>query len=68
MTVSKREREELIRKISKASGIAQYALAKKMTDRQVTEAAQHLEILELVKDSNNYNRYRQGLRACLRSY
>lgn len=60
MIVSKKEREQLIRKISKASGIAQYALTKKMTDEQVIEAAQHLEILQLVKDASNYNRYCQG--------
>lgn len=60
MTLSKKERDRLIRRISLASGIAQYALQKKMTDEQVIEAVENLKILELVKESNNYNRYRQG--------
>jgi hypothetical protein len=60
VVVSKKERDQLIKEISKASGIAQYALTKKMTDEQVIEAAQHLAILQLVKDASNYNRYCQG--------
>jgi hypothetical protein len=60
MKISKKERERLIGRISLASGIAKYALQKKMTDEQVIEAVENLKILELVKESNNYNRYRQG--------
>ena len=60
MTISKKERERLIGRISQASGIAKYALQKKMTDDQVIEAAENLKILELVKASNHYNRHRQG--------
>jgi hypothetical protein len=60
--ITKKERDALIKKISKASGIAQYALTEKMNDAQVIEAAQHLEVFQLVKDANNYNRYRQGQR------
>ena len=56
MTISKKERERLIGRISRASGIAKYALQKKMTDEQVIEAAENLKILELVKASNHYNR------------
>ena len=60
MEISERERKRLIQKISKASGIAQYALIQKMNDEQVVEAAKHLDILKLVKDASNYNRYCQG--------
>ena len=60
MTISKKERERLIGRISRSSGIAKYALQKKMTDEQVIQAVENLKILELVKDSNNYNRKRQG--------
>jgi hypothetical protein len=61
VTISKKERDRLIGRISRASGIAKYALTEKMTDEQVIEAAENLKTLELVKESNNYNRYRQGL-------
>lgn len=60
--ISTKERKKLIEKISQASGIAQYALLKKMTDEQVIEASNNLKILELIKRSNNYNRYQQGLK------
>ncbi len=60
MEQSKKERQKLIAKISKASGVAQYALEAKMTNEQVIEAADNLEILRLLKAANNYNRYYQG--------
>lgn len=58
--LSSQERNRLIKKIKQASGIAQYALLAKMTDEKIVEAAAHLEILELIRDANNYNRYCQG--------
>lgn len=60
--ITKQERKSLITKISKASGIAQYALIKKMTDEQVVAAAEHLEVFQLVKDASNYNRHCQKLK------
>lgn len=60
MTISRKERDRLIGRISQASGISKYALQKKMTDKQVIEAVENLKILELVKESNNYNRYCQS--------
>ena len=60
MTISRKERDRLIGRISQASGIAKYALQKKMTDKQVIEAVENLKILKLVKESNNYNRHCQG--------
>jgi hypothetical protein len=60
MGLNKKERVKLIARISKASGIAQYALEAKMTDEQVAEAASNLKVLALVKDANNYNRYCQS--------
>lgn len=62
VTIAKKEREQLIRRISKASGVAQYALQEKMTDEQVVHAAKNLHVLTLIKDANNFNRYRQGLK------
>lgn len=59
-TLNKRQRDNLIRKIRQASGIAQYALDKKLTDEQVIQASQNLEILSLIKPANDYNRYCQG--------
>jgi len=58
--MKKQERNRLIKRISFASGVAQYALQKKMTDEQISQAAQHLDVLELVKSANNYNRYCQA--------
>lgn len=58
--ISKKERKQLIERVSKASGIAQYALEAKMTDEAIVDAAQNLDILTLIKDANNYNRYCQG--------
>lgn len=60
MNLSKQDRKKLIGKIGKASGVAQYALEKKMTDEQVITAADNLEILSLLKAANDYNRYCQG--------
>ena len=58
--MNKKERKQLIEKISQASGVAQYALQKKMTDEQISKASQNLEIFKLVKPANNYNRYCQS--------
>ncbi|MEQ9354932.1 hypothetical protein [Coleofasciculus chthonoplastes] len=58
--MNKQERNRLIQRISRASGVAQYALQKKMTDEQISQAAQHLDVLELVKSANTYNRYCQA--------
>lgn len=60
MSLSKQQRKELLRVIKNASGIAQYALDAKMTDEQLLDASQHLDILALIKSANTYNRYRQG--------
>ncbi len=60
MELSKKERKNLISRISKASGVAQYALEEKMTDEQVIEAANNLKIFLLIKSANDYNRYCQG--------
>jgi hypothetical protein len=60
--LTKKERDRLIKQISDASGVAQYALKEKMTDEQVIQASQNLAILSLLKASNNFNRYRQGLK------
>ncbi|UJB69190.1 hypothetical protein HRE53_22830 [Acaryochloris sp. 'Moss Beach'] len=61
MEITKEERLELLRKIRQASGVAQYALNARMTDEQLFQASQHLDILELIKSANNYNRRQQGL-------
>lgn len=58
--ISKQDRAKYIRQIREASGIAQYALDKKMTDEQVIEAAKHLEAFQLLKAANHYNRHCQG--------
>lgn len=60
--ISKQERKKLIKAISKASGVAQYALDKKMSDEQIVKAAQNLETLEYVKSANQYNRHCQKLK------
>jgi hypothetical protein len=60
--LTKLERKELLRNIKNASGVAQYALDAKLTDDQLIMAAQHLDILALIKDANNYNRRRQGMK------
>ncbi|EAZ88239.1 hypothetical protein [Crocosphaera chwakensis] len=60
MEINKKERKNLIRKISKASGIAQYALEEKMEDSQIIEASNHLDVLNLLKKANDYNRWCQG--------
>lgn len=62
MEITKKEREHLIKQISNASGVAQYALKEKMTDEQVIQASKHLAILALLKNANNFNRYKQGLK------
>jgi bacterioferritin (cytochrome b1) len=58
--ITRQERDKFIKSISSATEIAQYALAKKLTNDQVVQAVQNLEILTLLKDSNNYNRYCQS--------
>lgn len=58
--MNKQERNRLIKQISQASGVAQYALQEKMTDEQISQAAQNLEVLNLLKSANNYNRYCQA--------
>ena len=60
MKLSKKERHKLICRVSKASGIAQYALEAKLTDESLIEADRNLKILVLLKDANNYNRYCQA--------
>lgn len=60
MKLTKKERKQLIGQISQASGIAQYALEEKLTDEQIREAVQHLEVFQIVKSANTYNRYCQG--------
>lgn len=58
--MNKRERNRLIKQISQASGIAQYALQHKMTDEEVSDAAKNLKVLALIKSANTYNRYCQA--------
>ncbi|MBD2667390.1 hypothetical protein H6G73_23445 [Richelia sinica FACHB-800] len=58
--MSKKERKRLISRISQASGIAQYALEAKMTDEQIIEAADKLDVFLLIKSANNFNRYCQA--------
>ncbi|NER52473.1 MAG: hypothetical protein F6J92_38715 [Symploca sp. SIO1A3] len=60
MGLSKKERNKLISRISKVSGIAKYALEAKMSDEYVIEATKHLGVLSIIKDANNYNRYCQS--------
>lgn len=57
MELSRKERKQLIARISDASGVAQYGLEAKITDEQVTKAANHLKVFLLIKAANNYNRY-----------
>jgi cell division protein FtsI/penicillin-binding protein 2 len=57
--ITKKERQSLIKKISKASGIAQYALEAKMNDDEILKISENLDILTLVKASNDYNRHCQ---------
>lgn len=58
--MNKKERKKLIAKISKASGVAQYAIEAKMSDDDIIELSQHLQTLQLLKSSNDYNRYCQA--------
>ena len=59
--ITQEERKELLRRIRKASGVAQYALKAKMTDQQLLEADEHLEVLGLIREANNYNRRHLGM-------
>ncbi|WP_017293249.1 hypothetical protein [Geminocystis herdmanii] len=56
----KQERVKLIARVAKASGIAKYAIEKKITDEDLLKLSEHLDILKLVKSSNDYNRYCQA--------
>lgn len=58
--LTKTARKSLIKQISDASGVAQYALDRKMSDQDILEASKHLGAFQLLKSSNNYNRHRQG--------
>ncbi len=58
--LSKKERKNIVVKISNASGIAQYAIEAKMSDFDLIEAANYLEILSLTKSATNYNRFCQA--------
>ena len=62
MQLNKKERDKLIARIKDASGVAQYALDKKLTDKEVIKAAENLEVLRIIRPANNYNRYIQGKR------
>lgn len=62
MEITRKERDRLIRQISKASGVAQYALQEKMSDEQVIQASENLEVLALLKKANDFNRYTQRLK------
>jgi len=66
--MNKRERNRLIKQISQASGIAQYALQHKMTDEEVSEAASNLNVLALIKSANIYNRYCQAQKTSIPIY
>ena len=44
--MNKKERKKLIAKISKASGVAQYAIEAKMSDDHIIELSQHLQTLQ----------------------
>lgn len=58
--LNKKERKKLITRISEASGIAQYALEAKMTDEQVIEASNNIDVFLLLEAANNYNRHCQS--------
>lgn len=60
MLLSKEDRKIFIGQISRASGVAQYALEAKMTDEQVIEAKNYIEAFKLLKASNDYNRKSQA--------
>ena len=59
-TLDKKQRKELIGKVSRASGVAQYAIEKKIDDSNLLKLSENLDILALLKKSNDYNRYCQG--------
>ncbi|ANV90633.1 hypothetical protein [Picosynechococcus sp. PCC 8807] len=54
------ERKQLIRQISRTTGIAGYALDKKLTDEQILELVRYLDIIYILRKSVNYNRYCQA--------
>lgn len=58
--LSKKERKNIVVKISNTSGIAQYAIDAKMSDIDLIEAAKYLQILSLTKSATNYNRFCQA--------
>ncbi|BAW97960.1 hypothetical protein NIES970_29230 (plasmid) [[Synechococcus] sp. NIES-970] len=53
-------RKKLIRQISNATGVAGYALDKKLSDEEVSTLLLNLEAIHLLKKSVNYNRYCQA--------
>lgn len=60
VTLNKQKRKELVRKVGKASGVAQYAIEAKISDDDLIKLSENLPILELLKKSNDYNRYCQA--------
>ena len=58
-TITKKERKKLVTNISKVSGVAQYAIEAKMSDDNLIKLSKHLDILQLLKSSNDYNRHCQ---------
>lgn len=60
VSLNKQQRKELVRKVGKASGVAQYAIEAKISDSDLIRLSENLQILELLKKSNDYNRYCQA--------
>ena len=60
VSLNKQQRKELVRKVGKASGVAQYAIDAKISDSDLITLSENLPILELLKKSNDYNRYCQA--------
>lgn len=63
--MNKKERETLIGKIARASGVAKYAIEDRITKAKMSEddlikLSQNLDILKLLKPANDYNRHCQG--------
>ena len=59
MTLSKKERAKLIGRVSRATGIAMYALDAKISDEDLIKVFDNLEMFSLIKSANTYNRYQQ---------
>lgn len=58
--MNKKERKQLIGKLSKFSGVAQYAIEAKISDEDLISLSQNLDALKLLKPANTYNRYCQA--------